>query len=192
MTEDFLVELELGRPKIRFATEGALEQDVLNSLTRASFIAHHASQRRYATRCDNCHSFVVPRGGMGETTGLPDVVTHKDRWPEGILLGIELKKDAKSKVRPEQVERLREGCSVIVYSTIAAVEYAVAVDELLRAIPQEAKDRFKMAVSRIADLVVRDTEKAKEIERRFSKEAKEVRSFKRQVRQARKPRVAKS
>lgn len=127
-------------------TEKELERQCIRDGQRLGFIVHRNSQRRFNGQA----------GYTGETEGLPDTVGRRPEMPVGIVCGVELKKDPKSKLRPKQKDRLEEGFSVVARTPEAFCRYLLAVRVLLWAIPPEARATFEREVRGIGDLEVRD------------------------------------
>lgn len=93
----------MNRPKDRYPvgdlrSEAALQAAVVQELEWRGFIVAQTDRKR--KKCRECGAY--SHAGDGVSEGLPDLmVTHRD-WPALVWIGIELKRDEKSKVRPAQ------------------------------------------------------------------------------------------
>lgn len=88
---------------------------------------------RNRRRCPSCRTFDNRPDAM--IAGIPDLLVTHDSWPEGVWLGIEMKRDASSRVRPEQQALLDRKRILICWDEQAGFE---AVKEFGRSLADAA------------------------------------------------------
>lgn len=109
------------------ATEAQIQQTIVDGLHALKF--HVLTTDRPRFKCPHCGH--VRYGGDGVSRGLPDVMFTHPSWPLGVWAGIEVKKSAKAKVRPEQ-QTLKELMRVLVtWDPDHALDYARSLHEVL-------------------------------------------------------------
>lgn len=121
------------------------------SAAKCGYVVHRNQQTR--------HDGIA--GATGETPGLPDEVARRvDRYPIGLMAGMEWKRDAGAPIRDEQIDRLFEGFSVVIWTEEAAFNFLTMLDRLLSFIPPAEIEKFNARLQKIPGMLVRDTPRA--------------------------------
>jgi len=94
------------------------------------------SQHPRKTTCHKCGAQFHPSESLTTSPGLPDLLVRMNHWPAilGFPVGIEVKRDAKSPVRPMQREFAELGFATICWTPEQAWEAVQRVDRLIQGI----------------------------------------------------------
>lgn len=118
---------------IRNPTESELMRQIVDGLRWHGYRVLHAGQGRRAVRCPTCGTLHHQRGYIGNSPGLPDILVSIPRCGKTALwLGIELKRDERQRLRPEQMELHEEGRIVVCWSLEQALDAINKAEEGLR------------------------------------------------------------
>lgn len=93
--------------------EATLQAHITSVLRTLGYTIMETGKSRSAVKCPHCKGKHYATGWQGNTVGLPDLYIHREGWPIGTALAMELKTPTGA-VRPEQQALADAGCTVIV------------------------------------------------------------------------------
>ena len=112
----------------RNSPEATLQAHITSILRTLGYIVMETGKSRSAVRCPHCNVRHYATGWQGNTVGLPDLYIHREGWPSGTALAMELKTPT-GIVRPEQQALADAGCTVIVRTFSDALRWVRSFEE---------------------------------------------------------------
>lgn len=112
----------------RTSPEATLQAHITSILRTLGYTVMETGKSRSAVRCPHCKGRHYATGWQGNTVGLPDLYIHREGWPAGTALALELK-TPKGSVRPEQQLLADTGCSIIARTFLDALHCVRSFEE---------------------------------------------------------------
>jgi hypothetical protein len=115
--------------KVR-TSEADLQRVIVQTLAAVGYESLEIGQARRMVTCPHCKGKHTPTGYMGNTPGTPDLfvgLAAPGAFPLCTWVGLELKRSASARVRPEQAELYGRGRVAIVTTPREALEDLQAV-----------------------------------------------------------------
>jgi hypothetical protein len=122
----------------RHSPEATLQAHITSVLRTLGYTLMETGKSRSAVRCPHCKGRHYATGWQGNTVGLPDLYIHREGWPAGTALAMELK-TPKGAVRPEQQALADAGCTVIVRTFSDALRWVRSFEERLGNVSQATR-----------------------------------------------------
>ena len=92
--------------------EWSVQQTIEEGLTWLGYLVLHTQHQYRMQTCPRCQYEFRPTGGYGADKGIPDLLLHHPSWPDGQLMGMEVK-GSKTPLSKEQKILLAQRAIVV-------------------------------------------------------------------------------
>lgn len=108
-------EAQAKTPRLPRLRERDLQQHIRAALTHVGYSSLETGVPKRKTACPKCRHPFTPTGG-NNSRGVPDLLVWRDGWPEGVLLGLEVK--GQDTAVSDAQKALAASCRVVIVRSI--------------------------------------------------------------------------